>query len=199
MKLHKIFVLLIAGVALSACETTSSRPYDASTTNVLQIKSKLGANNAKVQVGPVDLAPDVNGEPTCRMLGALDVGAGRPVSSYIQEALREELFLADAYDSNSNVIIEATVDKLEFDSFGQGTWDIGLVVRSSVHDGYRVETNYTYKSSFSALRACQNVVDAFNPTVNELISAVINHPEFSALTGADGSAGQTAAAQSARE
>ena len=60
-------------------------------------------------------------------------------------------------------------------------------VRSAaLPEGYDVSTEYEFKTSFSAIKACQNVVDAFQPTVSELLNKVVTHPQFSELAGAGG-------------
>ncbi len=38
--------------------------------------------------------------------------------------------------------------------------------------------------SYSAYKACQNVIDAFTAAVNKLLSELISHPDFETLIGA---------------
>ena len=177
-----IFAAALALLA-AACETTTSRPYAPSTNNILQIQRVAG--ESKVQVADVILAEGVDGQPTCRLLGALDLSPGRPVEAYIAEAFRQELLLAEAYDVNSSTVLQAEVTQLEPNSIGTGSWKIAMRVSSNRSDGYSVTTDYSFASSYSAVSACQNVIDAFSPAMNNVFGQVVNHPEFPALIGAN--------------
>lgn len=171
----------LATLSLGACETTSSRPYTVSTQNVMAFQAALG--DQKVQVGSFTTADGVSDNLTCRALGALEVAPGKTPVQFIEGALRDELFAAGAIDANGQSI-NGVVEKLEFNSFGTGSWDIALNLSSaSLPAGYSVSNSYTFKTSFSALSACQNVIDAFTPAVQELISNAISDPNFAALSG----------------
>lgn len=97
----RVLVVGLVGLSLlvSGCETTSSRPYAPSTNNILKIQSV--APSAKVAIAKVTLSPGVDGGPTCRMLGSLDLASGRPVEAFVEEAFRQELFMAGVYDVRS--------------------------------------------------------------------------------------------------
>lgn len=169
--------LLIAG-----CETTSSRPYTPSTTNIVSIKDALGSS-VKVGINEFELAEGVDGELTCRAMGALDVGSGKSPVDFIEEAFKTEMFQAGVFETSASNKISGTLTQFEADSWGEGKWDIGLKLTSDKHpEGYEVVTNYPFKSSFSAIKACQNVVDAFTPTVQQLINDAVTHPDFTKLT-----------------
>jgi len=179
--------IILAGLAASAltfagCETTSSRPYTPSTSNIVSIKDTIGAGS-KVGMNSFSASADVDQELTCRAMGAIDVGSGKPPVEFIQEAFKTEMFQAGVFDTNSSNKISGVLTKFEADSWGTGKWDVGLKVSSdSYPEGYEVMTSYEFKSSFSAIKACQNVVDAFTPTVQKLINDVVTHPDFAKLT-----------------
>ena len=179
----KTIALLGAALAVTACETTSSRPYQASTQNVMAAQRVAKAEGIRVQVGEFAAAEGVKTEPTCRALGALEVAPGKTPIEYVESAFRDELFAAGAIDA-AGTEIEATVTELSFNSFGTGKWTVAMNVRSdAMPEGYDVSTQYEFKTSFSAIKACQNVVDAFQPTVAELLNQVVTHPEFPTLAG----------------
>ncbi len=166
---------------LGACETTSSRPYTVSTQNVMAFQKALG--DTKVQVGDFTTAEGVSDNMTCRALGALEVAPGKTPVQFIEGALRDELFAAGAIDADGQTI-NGVVEELSFNSFGTGSWNIGLNLSSASNpEGYTVSTEYSFKTSFSALSACQNVIDAFTPAVQELIGKAIADPAFDSLAG----------------
>ena len=52
-------------------------------------------------------------------------------------------------------------------------------VHSNVsNEGYPVEVNYTFDTSWTAYSACKNVADAFGPAVSQLIHEVVTSPKF---------------------
>ncbi len=174
-------VAALAIITVAGCETTSSRPYTVSTQNVMAFQEAL--DDTKVSVGTFSTAADVDANMTCRALGALEVAPGKTPVEFIEGAFRDELFAAGAMDTNGTAI-KGTVKELDFNSMGTGSWNIVLNLASDkLPDGYDVSTAYSFKTSFSAISACQNVIDAFTPAVQELISTAIADPKFSDLTG----------------
>ncbi|MEQ8557796.1 MAG: hypothetical protein RIB03_05720 [Henriciella sp.] len=187
MKLGTFGVIAASLLLTAACETTSSRPYKASTENIMSAQSAL-PTGTKVTVGDFVAAADVDTSPTCRAMGALEVAPGQSPIDYIHDAFQEELFEAGLIASGAPEI-SGEVTELDFSSFGTGSWNVTLAVTSpSLPEGYSVSTAYSFKTSFSAINACQNVIDAFQPTVSDLLSKVVNHPDFPALAGSEASA-----------
>lgn len=182
--MHKYLLLGTAVLALSACETTSSRPYTVSTENIMAFQSALSPSGQKVQVADFSLAEGVSDNMTCRALGALEVAPGKSPVEFIQGAMQDELFNAGVIDVQNGEVIKGRIEELDFNSFGTGSWDISLNVSSShLPEGYTVSTNYKFKSSYSAINACQNVIDAFTPAVQELIGNVVKDTQFNSLAG----------------
>ena len=179
--------VILVGLAMSAltfagCETTSSRPYSPSTSNIVSIKDTLGPSGTKVGLTGFSVAEGVDDELTCRAMGALDVGSGKTPVEFIEEAFKTEMFQAGVFSSDSTNKITGTLTQFEADSWGEGSWDLGLKLTSDRNPtGYEVTTNTTFKSSFSAIKACQNVVDAFTPAVQKLIGDAVAHPDFEKL------------------
>lgn len=183
MKTHMLAAVIAAAIlSITACETTSSRPYKASTSNIMAAQASM-PDGAKVSVGMFSASAGVDTSPTCRAMGALEVAPGQSPVDYIHDAFQEELFKAGLIETDAPEIA-GEVEQLEFNSFGTGSWDVALKVSSPANpDGYSVSTTYSFKTSFSAINACQNVIDAFQPTVSELLSKVVQHPEFPTLAG----------------
>ena len=182
--MYKYMFAGAAVLALGACETTSSRPYTVSTENIMAFQSVLSPTGQKVQVADFSLAESVSERMTCRALGALDVAPGKTPVEFIQSAMQDELFNAGVIDTQNGTVIRGRLDTLNFSSFGTGSWDISLNVSSdNLPEGYNVTTDYSFKTSYSAINACQNVIDAFTPAVQELIGKVVKDEKFPALTG----------------
>lgn len=175
--------VVVAGIAalLVGCSTTNSIPYKASTSNVITLQNTLKQSNTKVNLGTFSLGNGIDEELMCRMLGPVKVAPGKSLSTFIKEAFQEELFLAQAYDTNAPVTIEGRIEKLAFSSVSPANWEITMRVSSNKSTGYSVAIKYNYDTSFDAWSACKNVADAFSPAVQELLRQVVSNPQFAQL------------------
>ena len=179
MKIQIVGIALL--VFLAGCATTNSIPYKASTNNVIELQNTLKSSNLKVSLGKFDLANGIDEDMNCRMLGPLKVSPGKSVAIYVKDALQEELFLAQSYDSSSSNVIEARIERLAFSSVSPANWEIAMRISSNKSPGYSVDVKYKFDSSFDAFSACRNVADAFAPAVQELLHQVIYNPKFASL------------------
>ena len=184
MKMISGVALAGVALALAGCDTTSAvMGYAPSTTNVLAFQSALKPNGTTVKVGDFSVGPNVSA-PSCRMAGALDVSQGKPLQQYVRDALQSELFTAQVYDGSAPVTISGRLDEAKVNTFGTGTWSLGLQVTSNRDPvGYHVATTRQFKSSYSAIAACQNATNAFAPSVQDLLGQVISNPGFAKLVG----------------
>ena len=171
-------------VGLSACDTTSPMAaYTPSTPNVLAFQSALKPTANTVKVGDFTETAGIN-PPSCRFAGRLDVTSGKPIEQYVKDALQTELFTAGVYDVNAPVQINGRLDEVKVNTFGTGSWTLGMQLTSSADpSGYHVEATRTFASSYSAVSACRNATSAFAPTVQDLLSQVVNNPGFAKLAG----------------
>lgn len=172
---------LALALALSACETTNSFPYKASTGNVIAIQEALRVGGGKVQVGAVRMATGIDESPLCRLLGAVRISPGKSISTYVREALQEEIFASGHYDAGAPVIIEGTITELSFSSVAPASWTLAMTVKTRRTEGYSVRTHFPFDTSWTATSACKNVADAFGPAVQSLLRAVVTDPRFAEL------------------
>lgn len=177
----KIGAITIAALVMVGCSTTNSIPYKASTNNVITIQNTLKASNTKVTLGTFSMASGVTEELLCRLMGPVKVSPGKTMSTFIKEAFQEELFLAQAYDTNAPVKIDGKIEKMSFSSVSPANWEISMRVSSNKSPGYAVAVKYNYDTSFDAMSACRNVADAFSPAVQELLRQVVSNPQFNQL------------------
>ena len=170
------------GVLLTGCETTnSSLSYKASSSNVIALQKKLGTANKKISMGQVSLASGVEEKPTCRLVGPITIAPGKSVALYFKEAMQEEILLANAYDSSSQRVIDVEIDQIILSSVSPASWKIGLKVKSKNFSGYRIETEYKFDTSWSAVHACKNAADAFGLAVQDVIKSAIEDERFDQL------------------
>jgi hypothetical protein len=175
---------LLAAVlsSLAACNTTSPvASYTPATANVLAFQSALKPSNTVVRVGDFTAASDIKA-PSCRMVGGLDVTQGKSLEQYMREALQSDLFTAQVYDTNSPIVINGRLDELKVNTFGTGSWTIGMQITSNRDPvGYHVTAVRTFKTSYIAEAACQNATNAFGPTVQDLMGQVVGNAGFAKL------------------
>lgn len=173
-------------IGISGCETTSSRAYQVPPQNAIAIQGQVTGGAKKVKIGTFATGADVDAKMTCRALGALEVAPGQSAIDYLKSAFQAEFPQGGIYDAGAGQQIDGTIDKLDFNSLGTGSWKIALTLKSaSLPSGLSVATDYSFKTSFSALKACQNVIDAFQPATAQLIEKAVTHPDFKKLTSAD--------------
>ena len=158
-----LILMAAAATLLAGCETTSTRPYTASTENVMRMQSILG-DVVRLKLGNFT-ENEENIKLTCRLSGPVDVSPGKTNAEYIRDALQSELFLAKAYDLDAATELSGTLNALSFSSTSPASWDIDFSIQSNNSTGYNIKSNYPFKTSFSAYSACQNVADAFAPAV----------------------------------
>lgn len=181
LKKIKSIIILSFVLTVVGCATTNSNSYKASTNNVITLQNNLKQNNIKVSLGSFALTNGTDDQFTCRMLGPLKVAPGKTIPTYIKEAFQEELFLAQSYDSNSKIVLEAQIDHLAFSSVSPAYWDISMRISSNNSAGYTVAVKYNFDTSWDAFSACKNVADAFAPAVQELLKQVVTNQKFGEL------------------
>lgn len=181
LKIAKVCLITISAVVMASCSTTNSIPYKASTSNVITIQNNLKASNKKVTLGTFSMASGVTEDLMCRLMGPVKVAPGKTMSTFIKEAFQEELFLAQAYDSDAPVKIEGVIEKMSFSSVSPANWELSMRLSSNKSPGYSVTVKYNYDTSFDAISACRNVADAFSPAVQELLRQVVSNPQFTQL------------------
>jgi hypothetical protein len=177
--MKKQTMIVFGALLLAGCETTNTNPYKVSTDNVIAIQNSLAGT--KVNIGEISLASGVTESVQCRLSGDVVVAPGKTPHQYIKEALKDELFAAQAYQPGAPVTIEGQVEAFGFSSVSPAHWSVKLHVKSNVSPGYSVETNYPFETSWTAYSACKNVADAFGPTVSQLIHDVVRNPKFATL------------------
>lgn len=183
MSILRITVLLAVVLLVSACDSSSTVPYRASTDNVLQLQSKLGDSGVQINLADFSLEGDKEVDFGCRLLGDLDATAGKTVENYIRDAFKDELFLAQAYADTGAVTINGLINEVDFSSF-DSRWDLAVTFSSNLYpDGYVVEITHDFKGAFSAISACRNASNAFGPAVEVLLNKTVAHPLFTKLIG----------------
>jgi hypothetical protein len=135
LKIAKIGAVTLAAFVMVGCSTTNSIPYKASTTNVITLQNNLKQSNTKVTLGNFSMANGVTEELMCRLMGPVKVAPGKTLSTFIKEAFQEELFLAQAYDTNAPVKIEGQIEKISFSSVSPANWEIAMRVSSNKSTG----------------------------------------------------------------
>lgn len=165
--------LLVPAILISGCAYNAS-PYGASVKNVESIKS--------INIKPVAVAKFQSAKPglatiTCRAAGPVTVSPS--FESYIEKAFIDELKLAGAYNPSSNIILSGKLEEVDFNSgMTDGKWMFTLVVSNDRNESFTTKSTSGFSGSFVADKACQEVAQAFGPSVQTLIEDVIRDPKF---------------------
>jgi cell division protein YceG involved in septum cleavage len=179
LKIASLISIIIVAAMTSGCSTTNAVPYKADAENAMAIQQQL--NGKKIKVGRVEMAAGIEENPTCRLMGPVDVAPGKTLPQYIEAALQEEVFLAQAYDTNSSNRLNGRIEQLSFSSVSPANWQITMRVNSDTSEGYTVSVKYEFSSSWDAMSACKNVANAFGPATSELIDRIVKDERFPSL------------------
>lgn len=168
-------IVILALVLLSGCDSFTAAPYGISADTNVTLR-ELG--NQHVNVGPFKLANEF--DSNCRLAGPIQLPTGLDFPGYIQKALTDELKVAGLYAANAPVTLAGNVDAIAFSSTA-GSWDITLTVRSSNGHSATATEHYDFHTSFTAVSACHDSADAFQPAVQALIGKLVASPDFRSL------------------
>jgi hypothetical protein len=178
--LYKVLILISVTFAITACDTTSSIPYKASTRNIVTIQETLNEDD-KVSLVSASYVAGYEPSLLCRLLGDVDVGNGQTIPEYIKSAFEEELFTAGHLDPKSSSQIDVKVENVSFSTVSPAYWEIGLRVSSNVDRGFSITSKSNFSTSFAAYSACKNASATFGPAVQSALKKVVSHPNFADL------------------
>jgi len=182
--MKKIFhgvLVLVAVMALSGC-ANKVHDYSVSTENLIALKSV--AKNAKsVNIGEFTDSGREERSTMCRLATPIGTPKGETFASYIQNAMKKELFISDMYNPNSSTIITANLNKIYGSTtIGNAYWSFDMTLKSSNGNSYNVTSRYDYESSFSAMSACSEMQRSYPLAVQNLIGEIVKNPKFILLT-----------------
>jgi len=168
-----VAMTLLAVSVLSGCAYKAS-PYGVSPSNVQAIKTSA--------IKPIAVEAFTAAKPgetsiTCRAAGPVSVAPN--FERYIEWAWIEELKLANAYDPASPIKISGRLDEIDFSSgMSDGFWMFTLTISNARKESFTVKSKSAFSGSFSADKACQEVAQAFAPSVQTLIKDIVKDPRF---------------------
>lgn len=164
---------------ISGCSTYSVNRYAISADNVTELRE---LDDTMVNVGEFT-SSEPKSEIMCRGVGPIKTPDGDTFAHFIQEALIDELQIAEQYSTDASVSLTGNLDNIDFSS-SSGIWKLKLTVNSSNGISVTVSENYSYSTSFYGETACNQTAQALMPAVQNLIATLVNHPHFDALVGA---------------
>lgn len=174
--------VLTLAVALSGCSFTAP-PYSPQVENVATLQN---ANVAETKIGEFTSAPKSaqNADPISLRGSKMHSPISDSYASYLADALRQELSLAEKYSESSDTEISGTLQKNDLDATGlsQGNGVIEarfMVTRQGqirYDDTKSAET--TWPSSFLGSVAIPAAIQAYPGLVQKLINALFNDPAF---------------------
>lgn len=178
-----VITVLLLSMIISGCATyTANRPYYSSTDNIIKLKSKLHNKEIKVKLGLFRESNKI-GSISCCADGNIDVSPGKTKARYIEDAMKTELYNAGMYEVDGDTEIIGELLSIKTSSVSQAYWEIEMFISSNKSKGYPIKTRFEFQTSWMAGIACKNLVDAYGPAVQQLISDIVDHPDFKALAG----------------
>jgi len=174
--MKKLIAFFFVAITLTACETTQAPRYTASSDNTISLMD-LSAKGERASVASVSISPGIDAKPLCRLMGELDIAAGKTTQEAIKEALQAELLAGKIYSKSGTALI-VEITRMDVSTIN-GTWDLAAKISSNKNPaGFIVNDRFDYKTSFSAYKACDNATIAFNSALAQLFNKAFNHPRF---------------------
>lgn len=177
MKKVKLTLVLLTLFLTQACSTYATNRYSISAGNVVALKSY---DAAEVGIGDFTATEPGKTSVMCRAVGPIPTPDGETFESYIRNALISEMQIAEIYSEQSDVVLTGNLNQI-LPSSMSGTWDISLTVNSSNGKSFTVDESFKFKTSFYGETACNQTAQALMPAVQNVITQVVTHPEFSSL------------------
>jgi len=172
----KILLVTFGLFGLSACESFTADRYRSSSQNQMVLEKISSKKQYAVDDFLVENKESIS--VSCRLAGPIQVPGAGDHANYIQEALEEELRLAGMYNKASSRKFSAEIKEIRVTTVAPASWDIagdfyfnGGFVKS-------VKTSFPYKTSFSAMGACNNAAENFPYAVEEFLEEFIESAEF---------------------
>lgn len=170
--------LLLSTFLFTGCGIKTSE-YNVSADNVQTLRDY---KELKLDVSNFTATNSGESSVMCRLAETISTPKGEPFSEYIKEALISELKMAGVYSKNSELKISGNLNKIYGSTMlGNAYWEINVTVSSTNGKSITVNTKRDYPSSYLASTACNNMGTSFEPTVNQLVSDILNHKDFPEL------------------
>jgi len=167
----------ILSVIFSGCTATKVSRYGAVYSNVQELKKQ----NTKINVNTFT-AEDSKSSIMCRMKGPIETPNQETFEKYIENALIEELRMADIYSKDAKIVLDGHLKEMSTSTaLGLSYWEFTLKVSSNNGKSFTLTSKKEFESSFSAENACNDMTRAFRPAVEKLITDIIMNDEFKRL------------------
>ncbi|WP_224798110.1 hypothetical protein [Idiomarina abyssalis] len=177
MNLKKWLCAVSSVLLMTGCSVSVDR-YHVTADN----QSKIKQLEEKFQVEEFT-ATTTDYKVMCRLANNVALTDGHSFESYIQEALVEELKMAEAYTENGGVIIKGHLNDTAVSSgMTDAHWTLDMTISNSEGESFDVRHKREYDASFAGGIACsRDMPSSLAPTVQELIGKIVSHPEFERL------------------
>lgn len=180
------FLVSLAAVSvfiLSGCSTIAPQ-YSGSRENVEALQPMPPT---KLSVGRFydDHNPANNEKLNLRGLNTMSSAYGETYAGYVEQALRQDLTIADRYSSESSLMITGVLKKNSLDissSFATGTsiCEVEFSVMQNKNSIYKktLTQNHEWESSFVGAIAIPKAKEEYTVTVQKIINKLFKDQEF---------------------
>ncbi len=172
--MKKISALFCAVFLLSSCESFTATRYVASNQTKYYVDNLK--TNKKLAVSSVSVSSEDSLNLQCRMAGPIQVPGGS-YEDYFKDALIEELQQSNLYKPESNKI-SLVLDSVIVKSITPASWDITGNFFIDEKPLTSISTSFPYKTSYSAMGACNNAADNLPYAVEDFYNKFITSNEL---------------------
>jgi hypothetical protein len=160
------------------CSTYAADRYAVSMDSQTELKQVAAASQGQgVAVEDFTASEPGQTEISCRAVGPIKTPDGETFEKFIQDALIDQLKLAELYSPESTSRIGGNLDAIDFNT-NDGVWNLALTISDDSGQSFTVQEDYDYESSFYGETACNQTAQAFMPAIQNLIQKVVSNPTF---------------------
>ncbi|MEO8342522.1 MAG: hypothetical protein ABI536_01780, partial [Gallionella sp.] len=166
-------------LVLGACSYIPQRYSSAA--EITEALKKLGVGN--INVGPFTKTAEFDNK--CRVVSGVVEPGKTGFEGYIQNALIEELKVAEMFDDQTpKITLTGVVEKLSLSTLPTvylSNWDIGVRLNSSNGKTAYINQHYAFNAGPTNLADCQQLADHYMIAVQKTLNKLITSPEFESL------------------
>lgn len=186
--------LLIAAITssllLTGCMPAPANQFSPSFSNVTALQTLKQNSSHPIQLMPFTASVKGQRQILCRLDGPIGLPHNQTFHAYIYNALRQELAAEHLLADHAPVVLNGTLEDINFDSFGNDSWYILMTFTSNHGVPFTVASRYKFQMSgnfleggqnWDASAACTKVAQEFVPAVQAFLQKLYQDKHFMQL------------------
>jgi hypothetical protein len=174
----RVIVTIVSLLLVTGCAPAITQRYASPATNIVLLRELNAKSSQKIKLG--EFEGDQDGV-SCRLVN-ISPPDRVTFASFLKNAVKEDLMMADMYAENANVELTGRLVNIDVNcAIGTGEWIIEMEftkVAPSSNEKFSVTNTYSFEGAYNGAVVFNNASLALVPAVQEFVKAVFSHPKF---------------------